>query len=268
MLDLSSITLLCVDTRAPDLATWAINRCLALARFAEVVLITDCARVSTRQQGITYVQAPPIRNTHDYSRLMLTGIGQHVVGSHVLVIQWDGFILRPDLWDSGFLTYDYIGAVWPQFPQTPIGNGGFSLRSRRLLDAMQQPEIIIRHPEDKCIGVTNRRCLEENHGIRFASVEVAERFSAERTPWHDAFGFHGFFNFVNALSEDELQAFLDGVPSSCCGGLDSFDLIHELSERGRDSQARQLFAKVRFSIRRTGKYVGAWRALRRRVQQR
>lgn len=245
MLDLSSITLLCVDTRAPDLATWAINRCLGHARFAAVVLMTNLDRVERRREGITYVQAPPIRNVHDYSRVMLRGIGEHVVGSHVLVIQWDGFILRPDLWDQEFLQYDYIGAVWPQFPLTPVGNGGFSLRSRRLLDALHDPDLVIRHVEDKCIAVANRRWLEEKHGIRFAPVAVAERFSVERTPWHPAFGFHGFFNFAQVFSAEELEEIVARIPASCCGGVDTYDLIDVLLDRGAHATAVALLAKAR-----------------------
>jgi len=34
-----------------------------------------------------------------------------VNGTHVLVMQWDGFILHPELWDRAFLDDDYIGAV-------------------------------------------------------------------------------------------------------------------------------------------------------------
>lgn len=261
MLDLSSITLICVDTRAPDLATWAINRCLRHARFGAVVLMTNLDRVGTRQEGIAYVQAPPIRNVHDYSQVMLTGIGQHVVGSHALVIQWDGFILRPDLWDEAFLRYDYIGAVWPQFPKTPVGNGGFSLRSRRLLDAMRDPEIVIRHPEDKCIAITNRRCLETKYGIRFAPMEIAERFSVERTPWHPAFGFHGFFNFAEVFSADELAALMPEIPDACCRSIDTYDLIDALLDRGATSTAAALLAKSRPRLKLWMRHRAARRAI-------
>ena len=183
MLDLTNVTLLCVDSRAPALATWALKRCLQHARFAKAVLMTDVDAVATREPGIEYVQCPPMATTHDYSEVMLKGITPHVEGSHVLIVQWDGFILHPECWDPAFLAYDYIGAVWPQFPETPVGNGCFSLRSRRLLEAMQSTEITIHHPEDRCICVTNRQLLEQQFGIRFAPAEIAERFAVERTPW-------------------------------------------------------------------------------------
>ena len=129
MLDLSMVTLLCVDSRSPELATWAIKKCLQNARFAKTVLFTNENKISAFDDNIEYVPCPAISSTREYSEFMLRGITPHVVGSHVLIVQWDGFILRPDLWNSCFLDYDYIGAVWPQFSQPKVGNGGFSLRS-------------------------------------------------------------------------------------------------------------------------------------------
>lgn len=258
MLDLSTVTLLCVDSRAPALATWALKRCLQHARFAKAVLMTDVDAVATREPGIEYVQCPPMATVRDYSEVMLKGITPHVEGSHVLIVQWDGFILHPECWDQAFLEYDYIGAVWPQFPETPVGNGGFSLRSRRLLEAMQRPEITIHHPEDRCICVTNRPLLEHRLGIRFAPTDVADRFAVERTPWHKAFGFHGLFNFTHVLGPEELRAVIAELPESCCGGVDSYDLIAALRARGETETAAALFAKCPFRGRAARRFMKAW----------
>jgi hypothetical protein len=258
MLDLSSITLLCVDTRSSDLAEWAIDRCLRQVRFAKTVLMTNLSRVSERKPGIEYVQAPPIASTHDYSRLMLTGIAPHVVGSHALVMQWDGFIIHPELWDPAFLDYDYIGAVWPHFPSTPVGNGGFSLRSKRLIECLLDERIMICHPEDTCICVSNRPILESEFGIRFATADVAERFAVERTAWHPAFGFHGFFNFAHVLEPAELERFIDEIPASCCGGVDTRDLVSQLRDRNAHALADRLFAKHQLIQGGQSKRVRAW----------
>jgi len=244
MLDLSAITLLCVETRDPALAHFAIQKCTKQASFGKVVLITDLAKLSdrindqtsnqtedqkvTRLQGIEYIQAPLIKTTKDYSDLLLTGLRQYVTGSHVLVIQWDSFILHPDLWAKDFLQYDYIGAVWPHHPDTPVGNGGFSLRSVRLLEALESPTITKHHPEDFCICVDNKATLENQFGIRFAPTNVAEQFAVERSEWHPAFGFHGFFNFYRALGDAELEQFLDILSSDYLGGVDTYDLIYSL----------------------------------------
>jgi hypothetical protein len=283
MLDLSAITLLCVETRDPALAHFAIQKCTQQARFSKMVLITDLAKLSShlddqasnqaedqaqdqeknqrvgqqaaRLQGVEYVQAPPINTTKDYSDLLLTGLRQYVAGTHVLIIQWDSFILHPELWTNNFLQYDYIGAVWPHHPDTPVGNGGFSLRSIKLLEALESPAISRRHPEDFCICVDNKATLENQFGIRFAPTEIAEQFAVERTSWHPAFGFHGFFNFGNALSPEELGAFLDLLPDSYLGGVDTYDLIDYLIESNNQNLARHIWKRVKFRWRMRKRYL-------------
>jgi hypothetical protein len=46
LLDLSAITLLCVETRDPALAHFAIQKCTQQAQFGKMVLITDLAKLS------------------------------------------------------------------------------------------------------------------------------------------------------------------------------------------------------------------------------
>ncbi|QWD62295.1 DUF5672 family protein [Polynucleobacter sp. MWH-UH25E] len=246
MLDLTSVTLLCVETRDPALAHWAIERCLRGVRFAKVVLLTDLDRVLERRAGIDYVQAPKIKTTQDYSDLLLTGIDQYVEGSHVLVIQWDSFITNPHLWTDHFLDYDYIGPIWPHHPENPVGNGGFSLRSRKLLQAIKQPGFIKRHPEDYCICVDNKLFLEEQYNIRFASPELADQFAVERAPWHEAFGFHGFFNFAYVLSDSQLSDFLNLLSDSALSGVDAYDLFGALINQKRLKLALELAHRIRF----------------------
>jgi len=273
MLDLSAITLLCVETRDPALAHFAIQKCTKQASFGKVVLITDLAKLSdrindqtsnqtedqkvTRLQGIEYIQAPLIKTTKDYSDLLLTGLRQYVTGSHVLVIQWDSFILHPDLWAKDFLQYDYIGAVWPHHPDTPVGNGGFSLRSVRLLEALESPTITKHHPEDFCICVDNKATLENQFGIRFAPTNVAEQFAVERSEWHPAFGFHGFFNFYRALGDAELEQFLDILSSDYLGGVDTYDLIYSLQLDEKHSLEKKIINRLQFRWRMPKKYIRA-----------
>ena len=249
MIKLSNVTLLCVETREPDLAHWAIDQCLRGARFAKVVLVTNIDIVKNKRSDIEYAQSPLIQSTKDYSDLLLTDIDRYVVGSHVLVIQWDSFITHPNLWRNEFLDYDYIGPVWPHHQETPVGNGGFSLRSVKLLQAMKRPEFIKRHPEDYCICVDNKNFLEKQCGIQFAASEVAEQFAVERSEWHDAFGFHGFFNFGRVLNDEELREFINILPATYLRGLDSYDLISLLRASDRIEIAKEIAKKVSFKWR-------------------
>jgi hypothetical protein len=291
LLDLSAITLLCVETRDPALAHFAIQKCAQQARFGKIVLITDLNKLSNqpddqasnqskdqeknqqvdqqvdqrtaqhvdqtvaRLQCVEYVQAPPIKTTKDYSDLLLTGLRQYVSGTHVLIIQWDSFILHPEHWSNDFLQYDYIGAVWPHHPDTPVGNGGFSLRSVKLLEALESPAITKRHPEDFCICVDNKVTLENQFGIRFAPENIAEQFAVERTNWHPTFGFHGFFNFGKALSPEELSAFVGLLPDAYLGGVDTYDLIDYLIESKNRGLAESIWKRVKFRWKMRKNYI-------------
>jgi hypothetical protein len=274
LLDLSTVTLLCVETRDPALAHFAIQKCTKQVRFGKVVLITDLSKLSSqvgnevnqkadqkvdqaidRLKGVEYVQAPSIRTTKDYSDLLLTGLRQYVSGTHVLIIQWDSFILHPELWTNDFLQYDYIGAAWPHHPDTPVGNGGFSLRSVKLLEALESPKISKRHPEDFCICVDNKAPLEGEFGIRFAPTNVAEQFAVERTSWHPAFGFHGFFNFGKVLKPHELTEFLQLLPDAYLGGVDTYDLMEYLIEYQNNALAESIWQRVTFRWKLRRQYL-------------
>ena len=246
MLNLFNVTLLCVETREPELAHWAIDRCLSGTQFAKVVLITNLDRLTAKRADIEYVQAPPIKTVKDYSELLLTGLDQYVEGTHVLVIQWDSFVIHPQLWSDEFLKYDYIGPVWPHHPKTPVGNGGFSLRSVKLLRAIEDKRFAKGHPEDYCICVDNKDFLEGEHGIQFAPVELAERFAVERTDWHSAFGFHGFFNFAFALNDEELEDFMKLSKPYIYQGLDSYDLAFELIKQKKIPAAKMISERIQF----------------------
>jgi Protein of unknown function (DUF5672) len=246
MLNLSNVTLLCVETRDPELAHWAIDRCLRGVSFAKVVLLTNLDRLAEKRPYIEYVQSPKIQTTKDYSDVLLTGIEEYVQGTHVLIMQWDSFITNPSLWQDRFLDYDYIGPVWPHHPETPVGNGGFSLRSVKLLKAINRPEFAKRHPEDYCICVDNKDFLEKECGIQFAQPELADQFAVERAPWHEAFGFHGLFNFGRVLNDCDLIHFLNFLPNKSLSGLDIYDLFNYLESEDRFNVAIELAKKIRF----------------------
>jgi hypothetical protein len=117
-----------------------------------------------------------------------------------MIAQWDGHVRDTSLWTPEFLDYDYTGASWPQFDDGhDVGNGGFSLRSKRLMELCKSPSFVRHHPEDLAIGRTNRRWLEQQD-IRFAPRELADRFSSERAgDLRQSFGYHGLFLMPQAL---------------------------------------------------------------------
>jgi hypothetical protein len=176
-------------------------------------------------------------------------------------VQWDGFVLHPDAWDDEFLEYDYIGAPWPHHPiEQAVGNGGFSLRSRRLFEAMQDINFVPSHPEDLCICHHNRTMLENRFGIRFAPLDLAERFSYERArPRERTFGFHGFFNFPDFMPTEDLNDYLSEMTDDMLCNRDTRDLIARLARtKARECKllARRMLIRHLESCRWNLKSVG------------
>lgn len=136
---------------------------------------------------------------------------RHIDTDYVLLIQWDGYVVHPEAWSEEFLLFDYIGARWPHralgIPAAPsVGNGGFSLRSRALLEALQDPRIAASHPEDVAICRTHRELLQREHAIAFAPDAIADRFSFEHlAPAARSFGFHGQINITRFVDDETIR---------------------------------------------------------------
>ena len=186
----------------------------------------------------------PLTTLDDYSFFVIKRLVEHVQTSHVLVTQWDGFVVQPSAWEPGFLAFDYVGARWWwQATGTDVGNGGFSLRSRRLLDALQdarfepQPGVA----EDELICRRWRPTLERDYGIRFASAAVAARFSYEHARTADGtFGFHGLFNFWRHLDDGALAEIVPLLPRDVLEGHRMAELVAQCVLNGRDEASRVL----------------------------
>lgn len=238
-LDLREVSLLCVETRRSALAVQALQRCLQQADFKESLLLGP--RADDLPAPLRHVGIEDISSVAEYSRLMVKQLGDSFSGSHVLVVQWDGFLTDARQWDPRFLDYDYVGAPWKD---GSVGNGGFSLRSRRLVDALQAMDTPQTHPEDHCICHRYRGELETRFGIRFAPLELARRFSWEAVdPGHATFGLHGFFNFHRAFGEGELIAYLDQCDDALLRSVPARRLLKNLYRSGMPAAARALAAR-------------------------
>lgn len=242
---LASVTLCAIDARSPELALEALQRSMQQADFARVVLFTHGAVAAPA--GIEVVDVGPIRSGADYSHVVLRRLPGLTHTPHVLVTQWDGFVLDGAAWRDEFLHYDYVGAVWDDQPEaTCVGNGGFSLRSRRLLEAGLDPRIEVEHPEDLMLAVRYRALLEGQHGVRFAPPALARRFAFENeSPDGACFGFHGPKNLAGVLDGPTLARWLDRLPDDFFRGRDARRLARTLIGHGRPGVARRLLARRR-----------------------
>ena len=240
---LDDVTVLAVDTRTPALAVRALARALAIGRFADAVLFTD--RAVETPPGLRVAPIGRLDGVEAYGRFLAGPLADSVRTTHVLVVQWDGWPVDAAAWDPAFRRYDYVGARWAgRVAGASVGNGGFSLRSRRLLLALRDdPRLALRSeaPEDEQIGGAFRPILERDHGIVFAPEAVADRFSGERilsaTP---AFGFHGAFNLWRHCDDATLSAIAAGLPDAMRRDRAVRELVTLLRGAGRDRAADAL----------------------------
>ena len=201
-LALPEVALCCADSAYRDLAARALRASLEGCVFGDALFASDrdCG-----VEGVRFVPIAPLRSLQDYSNFMIHGLHAHVSSGHALVVQYDGFVLHPQAWDPRFLDYDYLGPAVRLPDGSAGGIGGFSLRSRRLLEALRDDPDIRRYDaaresyaEDIAICCAFRRILEQRHGIRFAPATLADRFAAEAlVPGEGTFGFHGLMHLVS-----------------------------------------------------------------------
>lgn len=196
-------TLCVIDCVDHALAERALRLCMAGCAFDQVKWLTDRPIAIP---GVHTVTIPPIRSSAEYSHFMMKDLLRYIDTEFVLVAQWDGYAVNPQAWSPEFLLFDYIGARWDRPPEPDqarhnVGNGGFSLRSRALLEALQDPAIKPGHPEDRAICRDYRDYLERRHGIVFAPEDMADRFSFEHIePPALPFGFHGVTNIARFVA--------------------------------------------------------------------
>jgi hypothetical protein len=127
------------------------------------------------------------------------------------------------MWQDQWMQYDYIGALWP-YPQDDfsfrdqdgniqrMGNGGFTLRSKKLLCVANDLDLEWKqyygfYHEDGFFCCHNRSKYE-SVGCKFAPIEVAAEFShesqVEENQGHIPFGFHGRNHYYYNLTQKSL----------------------------------------------------------------
>ena len=124
-LSLPSVTLFGIDAHDPQGLLRAAEICTRGVEFGAVKMITE--RLFQGREG--------------YSKFCISDMAKHIDTSHVLIIHPDGYIQNPSAWNDEWLTYDYVGSSWWFKDGKNVGNGGFSLRSKKLLDILATLEL-------------------------------------------------------------------------------------------------------------------------------
>lgn len=206
-LKLPNVTLIGIDCINVERLSQAMDICQNDIEFGKVKLLTSLATNDSRLVRIKHLSS-----ISEYSDFCISELNDFVDTEFVLIVQHDGFILNPESWEDDFLKYDYVGAPWininkwmcdrfkiPEelFGKSVVGNGGFCIRSKKFLSLSQtlskQGKIVNKDPEDIALCIWYRD-LFEKEGIKFAPMELAERFSLEgkEREFSKQFGFHGF----------------------------------------------------------------------------
>ena len=205
---LPDVTLIAVSSVKITRTISALRKTYKKIGFGSVKLVSHKRPLLLPSQ-IAFELCPKLNNIHDYNHYVFREMGRHVETSHCLLIQHDSWVIRPEMWNDDWLKFDYIGAPWPYSSNSYIttegvhirvGNGGFSLRSKRILEAPRRLNLHLTHDrghwnEDGNLCVYHRLGLEKAK-IRFAPVEIAAAFSHEHdVPENESskpFGFHKF----------------------------------------------------------------------------
>ena len=208
LLDITLISATSVDIeQAAHALLISSERC----QFSSIKLLSP-KKPSILNSSIEHVSIPPM-DLMGYSKFMLQDLYKFVDTKFCLVIQSDGFVINPNLWTNQFLEYDYIGAPWPNeisvynasinkidLKKNRVGNGGFSLRSKRLLEVcshikFDELDFPIKSEDIVICHYLYQDMLEA--GIKFAPFDLARKFSVEipiSSQDNDlslSFGFHG-----------------------------------------------------------------------------
>ena len=245
VLALPAVTMIAVTSVALPQTIRAMTLSLGHVHFGAAMLFSDRPPPPAAVDEIVWIEIEPIRSRESYSRFMLHDLRNHIATSHVLCVQWDGYVLNAQGWDPAFLEYDYVGAPWPHFPDRySVGNGGFSLRSRRLLDACHALQIA-ETPEDIAICRIHRTSLERDFAIRFAPEPLARRFAFERyAPTGCEFGFHGAFNLATLTDAETFGLLLDELEPGLLNRREHRELLRDALRRGRLTLARNLIRRM------------------------
>ena len=206
--NLPDVTLLAISSIQIPATINALALCASMMDFGAIKLLSH-EKPEDLPTFITYENCSRITSSRDFDFYAFEELGKHVQTSHMLMVQYHAWILRPELWRDEWLEYDFIGAPWYEAPEfislstgemVRVGNGGFSLRSKKLLD---MPKKLGIHTisdrgytnDDGLINSYYRKLFLEN-GIHYPDVHVASVFSHENDIPENkgipTFGFHRY----------------------------------------------------------------------------
>lgn len=252
-LRLENVSLVCIDNIYPELAYRAIKESSKNISYQKKIFFTSSSWIDVNQNNVDaellLIRIDNIDSIEKYSGFVLKELIRHINTEFILLVQWDGYVTDYRLWSNDFFSHDYIGASWNKNGIKMVGNGGFSLRSKKLLEAYEDSSYSPGHPEDEMLCIRYKDSLEKKYLIQYAQVEIANIFSFEddSSLAKKTFGFHGFFNIPLVSSLAQLSEFINLMPPSIFshGHLQYF--VGNITKHRPDSDIilEHLFSKIR-----------------------
>lgn len=209
MLDLPSVTLLFVETRAHEIARRVIDDCRSKVTFGDTIIFTDKPGMFAGLPNATLIDCPDFPNKKLAGQFYYGQAMAAVRTDFALMLEWDAGISDVTAWRPEFFEYDYIGAPWPRNPRDrgmDVGNGGFTLMSRVLGQHIIQNFSTNPVYTDMDVCQTHRRAYEAA-GFKWPSRNLAQYFSWElcdRLP--SQFGYHATFTWPEVMPREEIIA--------------------------------------------------------------
>ena len=212
---LTDITIVVIDSLNYNATTIAINETKKIFPEAKVLVFSDKDFYPCDK----YVSVPKF-DGKEHSRICLEEVPKYVETEWAVYIQYDGFPTQAHLWNDKFLEYDYIGAVmWDRDGLPVVGNGGFSLRSKKLMDLLPQlkQDVTGEHwdwLEDQLISVKYRSWLE-SQGVTYAPPELANLWSKDHPLGPpNTFGFHSHNLIPEYCGKEITLEWIKGIDES------------------------------------------------------
>ena len=231
---------------------FAVKKTVGVVPATDVLFLSD--QIPTDYDGkYKFIQIPgyqsDVESIKNYVDFMVKGAADVIDTEFMLIVQHDGMATNKHYWTDEFFEYDYIGPlallnspaatdggkysyanhnIHPDAKGWYNGNGGFSLRSKKLLKAIASDDRIqgnihmvnthdvtkrgTIHAEDVSICLVNKKILERDHGIKFAPFDVCMRFGGDDVvTFGDSLGFHGTHQYPYFLSQDECIFVLSNI---------------------------------------------------------
>lgn len=257
MLDFSKITIVSV-TGLQSIASGALRSIIHSAEQmpgAKSLLLSPIKPEET-PDWVEHIEVKPFGYL-EYSLFILYSLSEFIHTEYALIVQDDGWVVSLNNWKNEFYNYDYIGAPvhlaritkdgssfyengfrWVEYVGKSgvtienIYNGGFSLRSKRLLEAPRKLDLNFTVPipdaytgapfslqwknleilEDVWLCIVARKLLEAD-GLVFPNLEIAKAFSVEHKDsyLHEAeatpavFGHHSKVRKLTHLNPNQIS---------------------------------------------------------------